>query len=91
MDVIKVDQVFVKDLTKDEYSQSFIKMVAELAAAIDVNVCVEGIETREQFEVLEGMKVQMVQGYFFDKPLPRDAFEEKYVKSDTISQSGGQN
>ena len=91
LDVIKVDQVFVKDLTKDEYSQSFIKMVAELAAAIDVNVCVEGIETREQFEVLEGMKVQMVQGYFFDKPLPRDAFEEKYVKSDTISQSGGQN
>ena len=91
LDVIKVDQIFVKDLTKDEYSQSFIKMVAELAAAIDVNVCVEGIETREQFEVLEGMKVQMVQGYFFDKPLPQEAFEEKYVKSDTISQSGRQN
>ena len=86
LDVIKVDQIFVKDLTKDEYSQSFIKMVAELAAAIDVNVCVEGIETREQFEVLEGMKVQMVQGYFFDKPMPQEAFEEKYVKSDTISQ-----
>ena len=91
LDVIKVDQIFVKDLTKDEYSQSFIKMVAELAAAIDVNVCVEGIETREQFEVLEGMKVQMVQGYFFDKPMPQEAFEEKYVKSDTISQSGRQN
>lgn len=81
LDVIKVDQTFVKDLTKDEYSQSFIKMVAELAAAIDVNVCIEGVETKEQFEVLEGMKVQMVQGYLFDKPLPRAAFEEKYVKS----------
>ena len=68
-------------MTKDEYSQSFIKMVAELAAAIDVNVCIEGVETKEQFEVLEGMKVQMVQGYLFDKPLPRAAFEEKYVKS----------
>lgn len=81
LDVIKVDQIFVKDLAKDEYSQSFIKMVAELAAAIDVNVCVEGIETKEQFEVLEGMKVQMVQGYYFDKPLPKNAFEEKYVRS----------
>lgn len=82
LDVIKVDQIFVKDLTKDEYSQSFIKMVAELASAIDVNVCIEGIETQEQFEVLKGMKVQMVQGYLFDKPLPRETFEEKYVRTD---------
>ena len=44
-DVIKVDQSFVKDLAEDAYSQSFVKMVAELAEAIGVNVCVEGIET----------------------------------------------
>lgn len=80
LDVIKVDQSFVKDLAEDGYSQSFIKMVAELASAIDVNICVEGIETKEQYKVLEGMKVRLVQGYYFDKPLPRDAFEKKYVE-----------
>lgn len=79
LDVIKVDQSFVKDLAEDEYSQSFIKMVAELASAIDVSICVEGIETREQYKVLEGMKVRLVQGYYFDKPLPREEFEIKYV------------
>ncbi|MCH5275629.1 MAG: EAL domain-containing protein [Lachnospiraceae bacterium] len=78
-DVIKVDQSFVKDLAEDAYSQSFIKMVAELAETIGVSICVEGIESEEQFKVLEGMKVRMIQGYYFDRPLPKEDFEKKYT------------
>ena len=78
-DVIKVDQSFVKDLAQDAYSQSFIKMVAELANAIGVSICVEGVETEEQYHILEGMKVRLVQGYHFDKPMPKEEFEKKYV------------
>lgn len=78
-DVIKVDQSFVKDLAEDAYSQSFIKMVAELAETIGVSICVEGIETTNQYEVLQGMKVKYIQGYYFDRPMPRASFEEKYV------------
>jgi len=79
-DVIKVDQSFVKDLAEDAYSQSFIKMVSDLANAIHVNLCVEGIETKEQYKVLEGMKISMIQGYYFDRPMPRYQFERKYCK-----------
>ena len=79
LDVIKVDQSFVTDLADDEYSKSFIKMVSELACAIDVDICVEGIEREEQFKVLEGMKVRMVQGYYFDRPMRQEDFERKYV------------
>lgn len=78
-DVIKVDQSFVKDLTEEAYTQSFIKMVAELAETIGVSICVEGIETKEQYKVLENMKVRLVQGYYFDRPMPRSEFEKKYV------------
>ncbi|MCR5720843.1 MAG: bifunctional diguanylate cyclase/phosphodiesterase [Lachnospiraceae bacterium] len=79
-DVIKVDQSFVQDLAESAYSQSFIKMVAELAETIGVNVCVEGIETEKQYKVLEGMKIKMIQGFYFDKPMPAEDFENKYVK-----------
>lgn len=79
VDVIKVDQTFVKDLAEDSYSQAFIKMVAELANTIGVSICVEGIETEAQYKVLEGMKVRLVQGYYFGKPMSKEAFEEKYV------------
>lgn len=79
LDVIKVDQNFVQGLAEDSYSQSFIKMVAELASAIEVNVCVEGIETEEQFKVVNDMKIQLIQGYYFDRPLQLPDFESKYV------------
>ena len=79
LDVIKVDQSFVRELVEDDYSKSFIRMVAELAGAIGVSICVEGIETEEQYKVLEGMKVRLVQGYYFDKPMTREEFEAKYL------------
>lgn len=79
LDVIKVDQSFIRDLERDAYAKSFIKMVGELADAINVNVCVEGVETRNQYEILSEMRVRLVQGYYFDRPMPKDAFEKKYV------------
>lgn len=78
-DVIKVDQSFIKDLERDAYAKSFIKMVAELAEAIGVNLCVEGVETKNQYEILSEMKVCLVQGYYFDRPMPRKEFETKYA------------
>ena len=78
-DVIKVDQSFVKDLAEDDYSRSFVKMVAELARTIGVHVCVEGIETEVQYEALADMKIKYIQGYYFDMALSKDAFEEKYI------------
>lgn len=86
-DVIKVDQSFVKELAEDAYSQSFIKLVSELAETIGVSICVEGIESSMQYEVLKGMKVKYIQGYYFDKPMPKDEFEKKYCKkSDSASE-----
>ena len=78
-DLIKVDQSFVKELAADAYSQSFIKMVAELAGTLDVNVCVEGIETAAQYHALQDMKVKYIQGFYFDRPMRREDFEEKYI------------
>ncbi|MBR5360186.1 MAG: EAL domain-containing protein, partial [Lachnospiraceae bacterium] len=78
-DVIKVDQSFVRELATDEYHRSFIRMIGELAYALDVDICVEGIESKAQYEVLEGMKVRMIQGYYFDKPMTREGFEQKYL------------
>ena len=77
-DVIKVDQSFVKELAEDAYSQSFVKLVAELAETLGVSICVEGIETESQYKVVKDMKVKYIQGYYFDRPLKREDFEKKY-------------
>ena len=80
LDVIKVDQSFVRELSEEPYSQAFVRMVTTLAQTLDMNVCVEGIETSEQYHVLEGMGVGMVQGFYFDRPMPKAQFDEKYIR-----------
>ena len=79
IDVIKVDQTFVRGLTTDEYAKAFISMIGELAQALNVKICVEGIETEDQYKVLENMNIHMIQGYLFGRPMPRQNFEEKYL------------
>lgn len=79
IDVIKIDRCFIIDIGKDEFQAAFVKMVAELANAINVKVCVEGVETEEQLAVLLKTKIQMIQGFYFGKPMHKADFEEKYL------------
>ena len=78
-DVIKVDQSFVKDLAEDAYSKSFIKLVAGLAETLGASICVEGVETLEQYEILQDMQIKYIQGYYIDHPMPKEDFEKKYT------------
>ncbi len=78
-DIIKIDKDFIKDIAQDEYSQAFVRSIVDMGKAIGAEVCVEGIETKEQLDVLKGMGVKYIQGYYFDKPIRRALFEEKYV------------
>lgn len=80
-DIIKVDQNFSRGIEHDDYSKAFIKTISQLGKTIGAEVCVEGIETKQQLHALKGLGVKYVQGYYYDKPLRRAAFEEKYVYS----------
>ena len=79
IDVIKIDRCFIIDIGKDEFSAAFVKMVAELAQTIGVHVCVEGVETKEQVDALKQTKIQLIQGFYFGKPLHKEEFDEKYL------------
>lgn len=79
IDVIKIDKCFVDNLSEDEFAGAFVKMVAELAKTIGVAVCVEGVEQRKQLEVLKDMNVDMIQGYYYGKPMPVKEFEKIYL------------
>lgn len=80
IDEIKIDRSFIENISEDEFVGSFVKMVSEVAGTIGVSVCVEGIEQRKQLEALKDMKVEMVQGYYFGKPMAVSEFEKIYLK-----------
>ena len=79
LDIIKVDRCFVTDLGKDPYAQVFVKMVSELAKARGLNLCVEGVEEEMQYQNLKMLDINLIQGFYFAKPITIDEFEEKYL------------
>lgn len=79
VDVLKIDKCFVDEMGKDHFSDAFIQSVSSLAESIDVEVVVEGVEDESQQNAISKMKVDMVQGYLYDKPLTKEEFEEKYL------------
>ena len=54
-------------------------MVSELANAINVRVCVEGVETKRQRDIVKKMGIRMIQGFFYGKPMKIEDFEKKYL------------
>ncbi|MBQ3795638.1 MAG: EAL domain-containing protein [Butyrivibrio sp.] len=78
-DIIKIDKDFVKDIEDSDFSKAFVRTMVQLGKTIGADVCVEGIETQEQLSAVDGMEVKFIQGYYYDKPIRRAAFEEKYV------------
>ena len=79
IDVIKIDRCFVADVGDDMFSDAFVKSVAQLAEALNLYVCVEGVEEKAQCDALGDMNVDLLQGFLFDEPLTAEDFEQKYL------------
>lgn len=80
LDIIKVDKTFIDDIVEDDYAQAFIKLIVDLSKTIGTKIVVEGVEHKEQFELLKSLGVDYIQGYYFGKPVPANIFEEKNLE-----------
>lgn len=78
-DVVKIDKVFVDDVTKGSEKARMISVMNELALICGSKVCTEGVETAEQCEVLKECGVDSLQGYYFSRPVPLKEFHSKYT------------
>ena len=76
LDIIKVDKTFIDDIVEDEYAQAFIKLIVELSDTIDTSIIVEGVENENQLDILKGLGVDYIQGFYYGKPVPAKEFEE---------------
>jgi EAL domain-containing protein (putative c-di-GMP-specific phosphodiesterase class I) len=79
IDVIKIDRCFVEHIAEDDFSDTFVKIVAELATALGVDICTEGVETQEQYQKIKDLHICMIQGYYFNKPMKLEDFERTYL------------
>ena len=72
--------VFVRDIRDSTFDATFIKFVVELCHAVGISVCLEGVETNEEYEVVGGMGLDYIQGFLFGRPLPEEEFERRFLE-----------
>ena len=74
VDTLKIDTSFVRDIATDNNSAELVRGVIGMAHGLRLNVVAEGVETREQLDYLSRNDCDVIQGFYFSKPLPADDF-----------------
>ncbi|WP_087065784.1 putative bifunctional diguanylate cyclase/phosphodiesterase [Intestinibacillus massiliensis] len=75
VDVLKLDMQFIQSEPVTPVNQEIMRFIMNLAHLMELGVVAEGVETAEQLERLREIGCECVQGYYFAKPMPVEAFE----------------
>ncbi len=75
IDVLKLDMVFVRNAYKNNDTK-IVEFIIDIAKYLSVPIIAEGVETKEQVESLKKLGCDIIQGYYFSKPIPDFEFEK---------------
>ena len=75
IDALKLDMSFIRNAFQNGGDTRLIEMIIDIADYLQVPVIAEGVETEQQLNALKKMGCDLVQGYYFSKPVPPEEFE----------------
>jgi len=76
IDVLKMDMKFIRNIETSETDRRLVTLILDIARYLQVSVVAEGVETEGQLEILRSENCDLVQGYYFSRPLPSEEFEK---------------
>lgn len=74
IDIIKIDQSFVRDITHSKDDYAIVESIAALANSLGKEVIAEGVEDKACLDLIKKMRIDKCQGYYFAKPMPFESF-----------------
>ena len=77
IDYIKIDKRFVDQITEHPESQNIAKAIIDMSHSLNSKVVAEGVETRLQVEALAALNCDVMQGYYFARPMASEQFLEE--------------
>ncbi len=80
IDELKIDKSFIDEIDRSTDGSNMVKTILSLANNLNILVVAEGVEEKSQKDFLENQNCDIVQGYFFSKPLYKDEFESYLSK-----------
>lgn len=78
-DVIKLDKKFMDNMLVSDKGRILLEQVILMANRLKLGIVAEGVETKEQVELLQNIGCDIVQGYYFAKPMPQEEFSASYL------------
>lgn len=79
-DIVKIDREFVKKILENDFDRQLVKYTVALCHSIGIKCCIEGVEDRNEYELLSReCQVDVIQGYLFGRPESVESFEEKFL------------
>jgi EAL domain-containing protein (putative c-di-GMP-specific phosphodiesterase class I) len=88
VDVLKVDQYFVRDMGNGKVSNQIVKRAVDLGRAVGMAVTAEGVESHEQADTLKAYGCNLAQGYLYSRPVPLHAITQ-ILKHRSLEAFGG--
>ena len=76
-DFLKIDMNFLRNFDKTPKSKVIIASIVDLAKKLGIHTLAEGVETEDQYEYLKQIGCELIQGYYFSKPLPVEDFHTR--------------
>lgn len=80
IDLLKIDMAFVQDVETDADDRAIVQSIISLAKSMRLKVVAEGVETREQQEILRALDCDYIQGYYIGHPMCAEEFEQLVLK-----------
>lgn len=80
IDILKIDKSFFIDMEKNIRAQIIVETIIQMCKRLKITTVAEGIDTKGQVSFLKQIGCDIIQGYYFSKPIRIEEFEEKYLK-----------
>ncbi|MBR2676150.1 MAG: EAL domain-containing protein [Solobacterium sp.] len=80
IDVLKMDMKFVRNIEDNMTDLKLVELILDIAGALQLTVVAEGVEKEGQLQLLKNAGCDLVQGYYFSKPVPAEEFQELIKK-----------
>ncbi len=84
-DVLKIDKSFVDEIVQSQSLEDIVDSIISMSHSLGIEVVAEGVETKEQLQIIKNKKCDMVQGYVFSKPLLEKDLRE-FIKTNQHKQ-----
>ncbi len=82
VDKLKIDRAFIKDITQNKDDAAITQAIIIMAQTLGLDVLAEGVETNKQLRLLQKLRCDTVQGFYFSRPIPANDAETLLIKQE---------